>query len=496
MATAAPLGPTGNVPEYSVSELAQSLRRTVEETYSYVRVRGELSGFKRHSSGHCYFCLKDEGAALDAVLWRTKAGALSFRPEDGLEVIATGRLSTYADRSKYQIVVERLEPAGVGALLAQLEKRKAALAAEGLFEQARKRPIPFLPQVIGVVTSPTGAVIRDILHRLAERFPRRVIVWPVPVQGEGSAEKVAAAVRGLNALPPGMPRPDLIIVARGGGSIEDLWGFNDEAVVRAVAGSAIPVISAVGHETDTTLCDLAADLRAPTPTAAAEKAVPVRADLIAQVASFGARLERCVRAHRTRAAERTHALVCRLPRPEALLALRRQRLDDLTARLPRGLDRAAERGRTRLTGAARTLTPALLARRRELAANGLALARAALARGAAARTRAAAHALERCAGTLRPALLTRRAAAARAALQSEARALAVLSPLATLGRGYAVVERPDGHVLPSAAEACGAGRVRIRFSDGRVEADIAGSVREKRVAAAPPPVAAAQETLF
>ncbi|MEO5973535.1 MAG: exodeoxyribonuclease VII large subunit, partial [Sphingomicrobium sp.] len=264
--------PGDKSPPLSVSELAGSLKRMIEGAFGRVRVRGEISGFKRHASGHCYFTLKDDAACIDAVVWRGTAQALAFSPEDGAEVIATGKLTTYAGRSKYQLVVERMELAGEGALMALLDKRRRALAAEGLFDPARKRALPFLPRVIGVVTSPTGAVIRDIIHRLEDRCPTRVLVWPVPVQGEGAAAKVAAAIRGFGALEPGgaVPRPDLIIVARGGGSIEDLWAFNEEEVVRAAAESPIPLISAVGHETDTTLIDHAADRRAPTPTAAAE----------------------------------------------------------------------------------------------------------------------------------------------------------------------------------------------------------------------------------
>ena len=268
-----------------------ALKRTVEDAYGHVRVRGEISGFRGpHSSGHCYFALKDESAKIEAVIWKGAHGRMRFKPQEGLEVIATGKLTTYPGSSKYQIVIEALEPAGVGALMALMEERKRKLAAEGLFDEARKQLLPWLPEVIGVVTSPTGAVIRDILHRLDDRFPRRVLVWPVKVQGDGSAEQVAAAIRGFNALPEGgkIPRPDLLIVARGGGSLEDLWSFNEEIVVRAAAESMIPLISAVGHETDITLIDFAADKRAPTPTAAAEMAVPVRAELFVEVASAGA----------------------------------------------------------------------------------------------------------------------------------------------------------------------------------------------------------------
>src|SRR6184192_2795917 len=282
-----------NAPEFTVSELSSALKRTVEDAYGHVRVRGEITGFRGpHSSGHCYFALKDESAKIEAVIWKTAHARMRFKPQEGLEVIATGRLTTYPGSSKYQIVIEALEPAGIGALMALMEERKRKLSAEGLFDEARKQLLPWLPAVIGVITSPTGAVIRDILHRLQDRFPRRVLVWPVRVQGEGSAEQVAAAIRGFNALPEGgrIPRPDLLIVARGGGSLEDLWSFNEEIVVRAAASSRIPLISAVGHETDTTLIDHASDRRAPTPTAAAEIAVPVRLDLIGEVNAKTARL--------------------------------------------------------------------------------------------------------------------------------------------------------------------------------------------------------------
>ncbi|MBA4765874.1 MAG: exodeoxyribonuclease VII large subunit, partial [Erythrobacter sp.] len=282
--------PGDNAEPLSVSEISQMLKRTVEDRFGFVRLRGELSGVKRAASGHLYAALKDDKAVIDAVMWKGNAGRLPFRPEDGLEVVASGKITTYPGRSKYQIVIERMELAGEGALLALLEKTKARLQAEGLFDESRKRALPFLPRTIGVVTSPTGAVIRDILHRLADRFPSRVIVWPVLVQGQGAADQVAGAVRGFSAMAQGHPdRPDLVIVARGGGSIEDLWSFNEEAVVRAIAECSIPTISAVGHETDTTLADFAADRRAPTPTAAAEIAVPVRAELAAALADYGAR---------------------------------------------------------------------------------------------------------------------------------------------------------------------------------------------------------------
>lgn len=329
-----PHGPLPNLPEFSVSEISQLLKRTLEERFDRVRVRGEISGFKRHSSGHLYLSLKDAEAVLDAVVWRGMAARLGLKPEDGMEVICTGRITTYPGRSKYQLVIESMELAGAGALLKLLEERKRKLAAEGLFDITRKKPLPYLPEVIGVVTSPTGAVIRDILHRLSERFPRRVILWPVAVQGAGAAEQVAAAIAGFNALGGGgpIPRPDLIIVARGGGSLEDLWAFNEEIVVRAAAASVIPLISAVGHETDTTLIDFASDKRAPTPTAAAEMAVPVRAELTAQVMEEGQRLlrawSRMIEERRTR----LEGLARGLPDPVRLLEQATQRLDDWSER--------------------------------------------------------------------------------------------------------------------------------------------------------------------
>src|SRR3954464_11071538 len=332
--------PRLNIVEWSVSELSSALKRTVEDAYGHVRVRGEVSGFKGPSpSGHCYFRLKDDKAVIEAVIWKREFARMRMPPQEGLEVVVTGRLTTFSGSSKYQIVIDTLEPAGLGALMALLEERKKKLTAEGLFDPARKQLLPFLPNVIGVVTSPTGAVIRDILHRLADRFPRRVVVWPVRVQGDGSAEQVAAAIRGFNALPEGgrIRRPDLLIVARGGGSLEDLWSFNEEIVVRAAAESMIPLISAVGHETDVTLIDFAADKRAPTPTAAAEMAVPVRSELFVEVESLARRTMVCwLRGQESRRNE-LRAAARALPAASELLAIPRQRLDSLSSALPRGL---------------------------------------------------------------------------------------------------------------------------------------------------------------
>jgi exodeoxyribonuclease VII large subunit len=458
----------GNTPEYSVSEIAGALKRTVESAFGQVRVRGELTGFKRHVSGHWYGAMKDERAVIDLVMFKGHAGTLTFRPEDGLEVIATGKLTTFPGRSKYQIVVERMEPAGVGALLAQIEARRLKLAAEGLFDADRKKPLPYIPRVIGVVTSPTGAVIRDILHRLADRFPRHVLVWPVAVQGEASARQVAAAVRGFNAIPRGGPvaRPDLIIVARGGGSIEDLAAFNEEDVVRAVAESRIPVISAVGHETDTTLIDFASDWRAPTPTAAAERAVPVLAELRATLTMQGARLDRAMARLVSQRRERAEALARQLPQPRSLLALPIQRADELFDRLPRGLRASASfwRGRAERAGAA--LRPALIAGRRDAAGNALAAASAGLYRGARGVTASQRARFETRAARLRPFLVTNITARATARLGEAGRLLISLGPDQVLARGYALVLSPAGKLIGSAAAAKAETRLTIRFADG------------------------------
>ena len=440
--------PGGNTPALSVSELSGALKRSVEDAFAHVRVRGEISGFKRVGSGHSYLTLKDDRACLDAVIWKNTP--VAFRPEDGAEVIATGRLTTYPGRSRYQLVIERLELAGQGALMALLDQRRRTLAAEGLFDTTRKRPLPFLPRHIGVVTSPTGAVIRDILHRLADRCPSHVLLWPVAVQGEGAAAQVAAAIAGLTALPQ---PPDLIIVARGGGSIEDLWAFNEEVVVRAVAACPIPTISAVGHETDTTLCDFAADVRAPTPTAAAEMAVPVRAELIAQVRGLALRTQRCANRYRDHAGERLQAVARHLPTPDRLLAPQRQRLDDLGERLPRALSRRLAEARGELAHAAGALRPGLLARRVMQERERLAAAR------------------------LRPVLVTRRVDDAAERLARLWRLAEQLHPDKPLARGYARVEGSKGQVVASAADARAAGAVTLVFSDDRVQARVEGAAR-------------------
>lgn len=525
-------GQGGNAPEFTVSELSGAIRRVIEGEFGHVRVRGEIGRVARPASGHLYFDLKDDRAVIAAIAWKGQAARLSVKPEEGMEVVATGRLTTFPGQSKYQLIVEDIAPAGLGALMLMLEKRKAMLAAEGLFAEARKKPIPFLPEVIGVVTSPSGAVIRDILHRLRDRFPRRVLIWPVAVQGEKCAPEVAAAIRGFNALPAGgtIPRPDLLIVARGGGSIEDLWGFNEEAVVRAAAASAIPLISAVGHETDTTLIDHAADRRAPTPTAAAEMAVPVRLELLAWAADAGARLARATGQGLDRRRQRLADLARALGRPEALLDPARQRLDLWSDRLAPGLSAAITRKRAafnmfsgkvhagllagriaaerrhvtglsdrlgpglsaaitrkraefnRLAGqaGAGVLTGFLAGERRHLAglAGRLAPAVARLARDAArdnARARADLDGLAR-----------RLAQAERARLDMLAdrlasldRTRATLGYTETLRRGYAVV-RAGGAVVTTKASAETHSALEVEFADGRLPVLTGGPARPKR----------------
>jgi exodeoxyribonuclease VII large subunit len=439
-----------NVVEWTVSELSAALKRTVEDAYGFVRVRGEVSGFKGASpSGHCYFRLKDDKAVLEAVVWKGVFGRMRVKPEEGLDVIASGKLTTFAGSSKYQIVIDTLEPAGIGALMMLLEERKKKLAAEGLFDAARKQLLPFLPQVIGVVTSPTGAVIRDILHRLADRFPRRVLVWPVRVQGESSAAEVANAIAGFNALPErgSLPRPDLIIVARGGGSLEDLWSFNEEIVVRAAAASLIPLISAVGHETDVTLIDFASDKRAPTPTAAAELAVPVRAELMGQIAALAARRiqawQRGMDMRRTELLAATRAL----PAADELLAEPRQRLDALVKRLPRALHANAQLHRTHLTRASARLTPRLLKLR-------------------LARSSEIVVALDQRRMRGFRVALDRRVQRLRGAGQL----LNAFSYRGVLGRGFALVRDGEGRPLRAAANVASGMRLDIEFSDGHVGA--------------------------
>lgn len=451
-----------NAQPLSITEISQALKRTVEDQFGYVRVRGEISRVSRPRSGHVYTTLKDDKANLDAVIWKGNAARLAFNPEEGMEVIATGKLTTYPGQSKYQIVIDSLELAGEGALLALLEKTRERLAAEGLFASERKRRLPFLPRVIGVVTSPTGSVIRDILHRLADRFPSHVVVWPVLVQGQGAAEQVASAIRGFSEMTPGgaplrsVPRPDVVIVARGGGSIEDLWGFNEEVVVRAIAECSIPVISAVGHETDTTLADYAADRRAPTPTAAAEMAVPVRADLQATLADFAGRQRRAVHRPVELGRERLEARVRRMPRADALLQPQAQRLDELSERLRRGLRDGAGKGREALAGKAARLSPQLL-------------------RNMAQRRKERLDAIR-----LRPSLVERPLAEAQGQLDALARLADQLHPERPLARGYAIVRDAAGKALTGKAQAEQERALTLQFKDG----DLAVGVEDTP----PPPV--------
>jgi exodeoxyribonuclease VII large subunit len=451
-----------NLPEYSVSEIAAALKRTVESAFPFVRVRGEISGLKFHSSGHVYFDLKDEKAVLNAVVWRATAQGLKLRPEQGLEVICTGRISTYAGSSRYQLIVENIELAGLGALMAMLEERKKKLAAEGLFAESRKKTLPFLPSVIGVVTSPTGAVIRDIMHRLDARFPRHVLLWAVAVQGERASAEIAAAIRGFNALPPdgAIPRPDLLIVARGGGSIEDLMAFNEEIVVRAAAESAIPLISAVGHETDTTLIDFAADRRAPTPTAAAEMAVPVRTELIAQTLDLERRNFRCFTHGLEQRNKHLQALARALPRADQIFAASRQRFDHAADRLANALRRNLQEHRRALVEVATLLRPRCVTSRIEAGVE---------------RTGALVHRLERCHRA--------RLRSARDRLESCARLLESVSHRSVLERGFALVRGADGAIHRRAATIAPGESLSLVFADSTVDAKAKGAPAAPRAKA-------------
>jgi exodeoxyribonuclease VII large subunit len=437
------------MPEFSVGEISKLLKKTVEETFGLVRIRGEISGFKIAPSGHVYFSLKDEDAVLNTVCWKGQFGKLAIKPDDGMEVICTGRLSTYPARSNYQLTVEAITLAGMGALLKLLEDRKKKLAAEGLFDEDRKQLLPFLPEVIGVVTSPTGAVIRDIIHRLEDRFPRRVLVWPVLVQGEGAAEQIATAINGFNALPEdgSVPRPDVLIVARGGGSVEDLMPFNEEIVVRAAAASQIALISAVGHETDTTLIDFAADVRAPTPTAAAEMAVPVRADLLEQIADEGTRLWGTMRRIVQGLHHRLHLTDRALGDPARVIEPLLQRVDEKSERLTLGWQGYYERRTGRVAEAASKLRHP-----RDL----LALAAQRLESLHQRRLRGINENFQRW----------------QYRLEKPAAALGHLSPRAVLGRGYALVQDAAGHVITSSKNLKKGDRVQIEFNDGTRRAGI------------------------
>lgn len=454
----------GNVHEYSVSEISNAIKRTVEDQFGYVRLRGELSGFKRHSSGHLYMALKDDKAVIDGVMWRGNAARLGFRPEDGLEVVVTGKVTTYPGRSKYQIVIDHMEPAGVGALMALLEQRKKQLASEGLFLEEHKKRLPFLPKVIGVITSPTGAVIRDILHRLNDRCPRHVLVWPVAVQGDGAAEQVAQAIEGFNGLAKDgdVPRPDVLIVARGGGSLEDLWAFNEEVVVRAAAASDIPLISAVGHETDTTLIDYASDRRAPTPTAAAEMAVPVLADLRYTVGDLGVRLDRSIARNMERRDERVIALGRAMPKLRDLIAIPSQRLDEMADRLPRALSVLVNEKRGRLERISGRLQGRLLAT--SLAQHDR-------------------HLLELDARMTRALSYQMKSAGER--LNATTRLMDSLSYERVLERGFAVVLDEKDKVISTAANVKSGAALKLRFRDGDAQAVGGGSKAPKKKQKAP-----------
>ncbi|MEM7570094.1 MAG: exodeoxyribonuclease VII large subunit [Pseudomonadota bacterium] len=512
MASSAP-----NIAEYSVSELSGALKRSVEDQFGHVRVRGEISQFKRAASGHCYFRLKDENANLDAIVWRGVAGRLAMQPEDGLEVIATGKVTTYAQRSSYQIVIEDMTPAGKGALMALLEERRKKLAAEGLFEAERKRAIPFLPEVIGVVTSPTGAVIRDILHRLEDRFPRHVLLWPVAVQGEAAAGQIAAAIRGFNALPEDWPKPDVLIVARGGGSLEDLWAFNEEEVVRAVAECSIPVISAVGHETDTTLIDFVSDRRAPTPTAAAEMAVPVRADLLFTVQELAARQDRALSRMLDQRAEQVRGLARGLPKPEEVLAQKEQRLDDVYGRLAtvgQSIFSAAQARQVSMEGRFQprlitAMTDRLGERMGDLSGrHSRSLASIVSVKQQAfsgltqrLRIQPAQRALEDAAKALQrlsqqsESVVQEKTRREGERLSALGRMLSSLSYQGTLARGYALVRSAGGDVICAAKDVKAGTALSIEFADGHISAAATASPTAPKKPAQPKP-APKQGNLF
>ena len=447
-----------NVVEYSVSEISFALKRTVEDTFGYVRIRGELGRVSRPASGHVYLDLKDEKAVLSGVVWKGVAQRLKVQPEQGLEVIITGKITTFPGQSKYQVVIDSMEPAGAGALMALLEERRKKLAAEGLFDEERKKELPYLPEVIGVVTSPSGAVIRDILHRLADRFPRHVVVWPVRVQGETSGDEVARAIRGFNALEVDGPiaRPDVIIVARGGGSLEDLWGFNEEAVVRAAADSAIPIISAVGHETDWTLVDHAADHRAPTPTGAAERVVPVRMELAATVDDYSARLQRGLARALSDRKQALRAASRGLPKLDEALSLPRQRLDAAAGRLGQALRTSTQAQHSRYAATAARLT------------------RRPLEQGLAQKSDTVDALFERSVRAFKRTTEIR-----RQSLDTQSKLLASLGYQSVLERGFALVRDGNGKPIRTAKAAKPEQRAEIQFQDGRLAATLHGTLSDK-----------------
>jgi exodeoxyribonuclease VII large subunit len=486
--------PDSNAPAYSVSELAFALKRTLETSYAHVRLRGELSKVTHHGNGHVYLTIKDDKAAIDGVVWKGSVRGLGVRPEQGLEVIVTGKITTFPAGSRYQIVIESMEAAGVGALLAQLERLKAKLHGEGLFEASRKRPLPSMPAVVGVITSPTGAVIRDILHRIRDRWPCHVLVWPVVVQGDQAALQVAGAIRGFNAIAPGgrVPRPDILIVARGGGSVEDLWAFNDETLARTVAASDIPLISAVGHETDTTLIDFVSDRRAPTPTAAAEIATPVLGELRALVSDYDRRLNRSgarlIEDRRTRMVSAARGL----PRPADLLALAQQRFDIAAGRLDAALGRNTAVHAQALLRVTARLSPEALGRQRQMKADRLGdLTRRLDLAARRAPDRVAEHARL-------PALWNRLNAAGERRLRRDEDRLAnleklrqSLNPRRPLDLGFALVRKADHSIVRSAANLGPGDWVSLQFGDGERNAVVDDSappaVAPAAIAAAAPP---------
>lgn len=448
-----------NTPEYSVTEISLALKRTVEDQFGYVKIRGEISGCKIAASGHIYLALKDEKAVMDGVMWKGVAGRLSFRPQDGLEVVCTGKLTTYPGRSKYQIVIDKMEVAGEGALMALLEKRKKELAAEGLFDADRKVEVPYLPSVIGVVTSPTGSVIRDILHRLSDRFPRHVIVWPVLVQGDGASKQIAEAIDGFNNIKEGekVPKPDVLIIARGGGSLEDLWCFNEEEVIRAVARSKIPLISAVGHETDTTLIDYVSDFRSPTPTAAAERAVPVRDDLIYTIKDFDIRLEKATRRYLNNLGQSVEGLGRGLPKPSELLGLSSQRFDEMSERLPRALKVGVEKRALKLDSIKSLLRSETIKSRISRTVDQLRLTEGRMNRAVANIT-----------------------FQKRTFFESPARLLESLSYHKVLERGFAVVRDEGGKAVSDGKKVKSGENIGIEFRDGVLGAVIGGTKKSAK----------------
>ncbi len=477
-----------NAPEFSVTELSSAIKRVIEGEFGHVRLRGEVGRVARPRSGHLYLDLKDDRAVIAGVIWKGVAARLTTQPEEGMEVIATGRITTFGGQSKYQIVIEDIQPAGQGALMAMLEQRKKKLAAEGLFEDAHKRQLPYLPEVIGVVTSPSGAVIRDILHRLRERFPRKVLIWPVAVQGAACAPEVARAIRGFNSLRPGgaVPRPDVLIVARGGGSIEDLWGFNEEEVARAAFDSEIPLISAVGHETDTTLIDFASDRRAPTPTAAAEIAVPVRMDLLAWFDGQSSRLVRALTGSVNQRGQRLRDLSRAMPRADRFLDGPRQRLDTWADRLPTGLVRSVQLRRVRLSDSAGALRPGLLRRAVQSDMRRLrdTVARLNLHALSADLKRRGAD-LDKLGQRFHSAV-QRQTDDWRKRLDATERLRETLGYEATLARGYVVVWG-DGEVQTRKAGAEKASALELQFADGRLRIGGRAPVRKAKRSAETPP---------